>query len=146
RDWSSDVCSSDLVRTVAAGKSRPSRSYLRAMGRPRRHLEAGAFYHVSARGNNHGPIVLDDEDRRVFLHILRRIERRYHWRMHVRCLMGNHFHLVVQTPEANLDKGMRDLNGGYARAFNQRHGRVDHLFGRRYWSKVIESDEQYEAT
>src|SRR5512133_1984332 len=116
------------------------------MGRPLRHLEAGAYYHVGTRGNNHAPIVLDDVDRIVFFHILRRIERRYGWRTHVRCLMGNHYHLLVETPLPNLDQGMRDLNGAYARAFNERHGRKDHLFGRRYWSKVIESEEQYDAT
>ena len=82
----------------------------------------------------------------VFFHLLRRVERRYGWRIHVSCLMGNHYHLVLETPAPNLDKGMRDLNGGYARAFNERHGRKDHVFGRRYWSKSIESEEQYEAT
>ena len=117
-----------------------------AMGRPHRHLEAGAFYHVGIRGNNHAPIVVDDGDRIVFFHILRRVERRYGWRTHVRCLMGNHYHLLVETPLPNLADGMRDLNGDYARAFNERHKRKDHVFGRRYWSKVIESDEQYEAT
>src|SRR5438132_6461538 len=116
------------------------------MGRPHRYLAAGALYHAGSRGTNHAPIVLDLEDRMVFVHILRRIERRYGWRMHVRCPMGNHYHLLVETPAANLDQGMRDLNGAYARAFNERHGRKDHVFGRRYWSKVIESEEQYEAT
>ena len=58
------------------------------MGRPHRHLEAGAFYHVGIRGNDHAPIVVDDGDRIVFFHILRRVERRYGWRTHVRCLMG----------------------------------------------------------
>ena len=116
------------------------------MGRPHRYIAAGACYHIGSRGNNHAPIVLDDEDRIVFFHILRRVERRYGWRMHVRCLMGNHYHLLVETPAADLDQGMRDLNGAYARAFKERHRRKDHVFGRRYWSKVIESEEQYEAT
>src|SRR6266550_527583 len=116
------------------------------MGRPHRYLAAGAYYHVGIRGNNYAAIVLDDGDRIVFFHILRRVERRYGWRTHVRCLMGNHYHLLVETPLPNLADGMRDLNGGYARAFNERHKRKDHVFGRRYWSKVIESDEQYEAT
>jgi putative transposase len=116
------------------------------MGRPHRDLVAGGYYHVGSRGNNHAPIVVDREDRMVFFHLLRRVERRYGWRIHVSCLMGNHYHLVLETPAPNLDKGMRDLNGGYARAFNDRHGRKDHVFGRRYWSKSIESEEQYEAT
>jgi len=116
------------------------------MGRPHRDLVAGGYYHVGSRGNNHAPIVVDREDRMVFFHLLRRVERRYGWRIHVSCLMGNHYHLVLETPAPNLDRGMRDLNGGYARAFNERHGRKDHVFGRRYWSKSIESEEQYEAT
>ena len=90
------------------------------MGRPHRLVLAGARYHVVTRGNNHAPIVVDDDDRIVFLHTLRRIERRYGWQMHVRCLMGNHYHLLVETPLANLDQGMRDLNGGYARALADR--------------------------
>src|SRR5437660_3041349 len=115
------------------------------MGRPHRYLAAGAYYHVGIRGNNYAPIVLDDGDRIVFFHILRRIERRYGWRTHVRCLMGNHYHLLVETPLPNLSDGMRDLNGAYARAFNERHKREDHVFGRRYWSRVIESEDHFLA-
>src|SRR6266849_4570663 len=115
------------------------------MPRPRRFLAAGAYYHVGTRGNNHAPIVVDDGDRAVFLHILRRVRRRYEWRVHASCLMGNHYHLVVETPLPNLSDGMRDLNGSYARAFNERHRRRDHVFGRRFWSKLIESEEQYTA-
>src|SRR5256885_10295357 len=116
------------------------------MGRPHRYLAAGAYYHVGIRGNNYAPIVLDDGDRIVFFHILRRIERRYGWRTHVRCLLGNHYHLLVETPLANLSDGMRDLNGQYARAFNERHRRKHHVFGQRFWSKVIESGDQYDYT
>src|SRR5919204_3474083 len=116
------------------------------MPRARRYLAPGAYYHVTTRGNNKAPIALDVEDRRVFFHILRRVERRYGWRMHARCLLGNHYHLVVETPAPNLSQGIRDLNGAYARSFNDRHGRENHVFGRRFWSKLIESEEQYEAT
>src|SRR6266446_10897244 len=98
------------------------------MGRPHRFLAAGAYYHVGIRGNNHAPIVLDDGDRIVFFHMLRRVERRYGWRTHVRCLMGNHYHLLVETPLPNLAEGMRDLNGGYARAFNEQYkATVDYI-------------------
>src|SRR3954465_12073918 len=120
------------------------------MGRPHRYLAAGAYYHVGIRGNNHAPIVVDDWDRIVFFQILRRVERRYGWRTHVRCPMGHHYPPPVEPPSPNppppfptLAAGMRDLNGGYARAFNERHKRKDHVFGRRYWSKLIESDDQY---
>jgi REP element-mobilizing transposase RayT len=67
------------------------------MGRPHRDLVAGGYYHVGSRGNNHAPIVVDREDRMVFFHLLRRVERRYGWRIHVSCLMGNHYHLVLET-------------------------------------------------
>src|SRR3954470_1664798 len=110
------------------------------MGRPHRYLAAGAYYHVGIRGNNHAPIVLDDEDRIVFFHLLRRVERRYGWGTHVPGLMGNHHPSLVETPLPNLSDGMRDLSGAYARAFNERRRRKDHVFGRRYWSKVIETD------
>src|SRR5437870_4936301 len=60
--------------------------------------------------------------------------------------MGNHYHLVVETREASLDLGMRDLNGDYARGFNGRHKRCDHLFGRRYWAEPIDDGAQLEDT
>src|SRR5258705_11058598 len=112
------------------------------MGRPLRHLEAGAFYHVGTRGNNHAPIVLDDGDRIVFFHILRRVERRYGWPTHVRCLMGNPYHLLVETPLPNLDEGMGDLNGGYPLSFNNSATRKGNLFGPPPLANVIESDDQ----
>ena len=116
------------------------------MGRPHRYLAPGAYYHVGAKGNDEASIFLDDRDRTVFVEILSRVQRRYGWRLHARCLLGNHYHLVVETPLANLSDGMRDLNGQYARAFNERHRRKHHVFGQRFWSKVIESEEQYYAT
>ena len=88
------------------------------MGRPPRHVAAGAYYHVGTKGNSGAPIFADNWDRTVFIRILKRIRRRYRWRLHARCLLGNHYHLLVETPLANLSDGMRDLNGQYARAFN----------------------------
>ena len=90
------------------------------MGRELRPLAAGAYYHVTTRGNNQAPIVLDDADRHTFIRILTRVVGRYGWKLHASCLMGNHYHLVVETPRPNLSDGMRDLNGQYARAFNYR--------------------------
>src|SRR6266508_19515 len=116
------------------------------MGRPQRYLAPGAYYHVAAKGNNDAPIFFDADDRTAFVQILGRVLRRYRWRLHVRCLMGNPYHLLVETPEPNLSDGMRDLNGQYARVFNARHGRKHHVFGQRFWSKVIESEEQYGYT
>ena len=116
------------------------------MARPLRPIFAGAYYHVTTRGNCGMFIYSDAEDRVVFLHLLARVARRYRWRIHGYCLMGNHYHLVVETREANLDLGMRDLNGDYARGFNGRHERRDHLFGRRYWAEPISDDAQLEDT
>jgi REP element-mobilizing transposase RayT len=61
------------------------------MGRPHRYLAPGAYYHVGTKGNNDDPIFQDDDDRRVFLQILRRVKRHYRWRLHARCLLGNHY-------------------------------------------------------
>ena len=80
------------------------------MGRERRPLAAGAYYHVSTAGNNHAPIVIDDTDRHTFIRILNQVVHRYGWKLHAQCLMGNHYHLIVETPLPNLSDGMRDLN------------------------------------
>src|SRR3954468_8249170 len=113
------------------------------MGPPPRHLAAGAYYHVATKGNNDAPVFQDDYDRTVFLQILERVRRHFRWRIHASCLLGNHYHLLLETPFANLSDGMRDLNGQYAKAFNARHGRKHHVFGQRFWSRVIESEEDY---
>src|SRR4051794_27447947 len=113
------------------------------MGRPHRHLAAGAYYHVATKGNNDAPVFHDDWDRTVFLQILEQVRRHFRWRIHASCLLGNHYHLLLETPLANLSDGMRNLNGQYAKAFNARHGRKHHVFGQRFWSRVIESEEDY---
>jgi REP element-mobilizing transposase RayT len=96
------------------------------MARPLRIEYPGALYHVTARGNARQDIFLDDEDRRRFIGVLDRVVSRCYLLLHAYCLMENHFHLVVETPEANLSKAMRQLNGVYTQAFNRRHGRVGH--------------------
>ena len=116
------------------------------MGRPLRSFVAGGFYHVTARGNDRRAIYADADDRHVFLGILDRVGRRYGWRIHALCLMGNHYHVVVETPVPNLSAGMRDLNGDYARGFNDRRGSRDHVFGRRFWAEPIEDDSRPSAT
>src|SRR4051794_19880632 len=113
------------------------------MGRSPRHLAAGAYYHVATKGNNDAPVFQDDYDRTVFLQILERVRRHFRWRIHASCLLGNHYHLLLETPLANLSDGMRNLNGQYAKAFNERHGRKHHVFGQRFWSRVLESEEDY---
>jgi REP element-mobilizing transposase RayT len=77
------------------------------MARPLRIEFAGALYHVTARGNAQQDILLDDEDRQRFLRVLARVVFRFHLPLHAYCLMDNHFHLVVETPEANRSTAMR---------------------------------------
>lgn len=110
------------------------------MPRRRRQLYEGAIYHVGSRGNHRESIYLDDADRLVFLAMLEESWRRYEFRFHAYCLMGNHYHLLVETPRANLDAGMRWLNGIYATRFNRRRGIDGHLFQGRYWSRPVTGD------
>jgi putative transposase len=111
------------------------------MGRRRRVQFAGALYHVTTRGNWKRRIFVDDRDREVFLWLLGEVVADYGWLCHAYCLMDNHYHLLLQTPRANLAAGMRDLNGRYARAFLKRHGHSGHLFGPRYHPVLIERQE-----
>jgi REP element-mobilizing transposase RayT len=110
------------------------------MARPLRIQFSGAVYHLTARGNARAPIFLDDQDREAFLSVLDDIVDRYHWICHAYCLMGNHYHLLVETPEGNLSQGMRQLNGVYTQKFNRRHGIAGHIFQGRYKSIVVEKD------
>src|SRR6266498_4301393 len=110
------------------------------MSRPLRICIAGGIYHLIARGNAQGAIVLDDLDRRRFLEIFSRVVERFSWLCHSYCLMDNHYHLVAETPLPNLPAGMRQLNGLYARRFNIRHGRCGHVFQARYRSILVDGD------
>jgi len=107
------------------------------MPRPHRQQEAGGVYHVTARGNRRQPIFVTDRDREFFVALLERVIARMKWRCLAYCLMGNHFHLALETPEPNLAEGMRRLNGVYAQDFNQRHRLSGHLFQGRYGSTAI---------
>ena len=106
------------------------------MARPPRLLIPGGIYHVTARGNERGLLYRDPADNERFLDILAEVTRRQRWRVLAYCLMGNHYHLLIQTPEPNLAAGMRQLNGVYAQSFNRRHTRVGHLFEGRYDAKL----------
>jgi REP element-mobilizing transposase RayT len=98
------------------------------------------YYHVGTRGNNKRSIYVDDRDRELFMFALRRIARKFGWLFYAYCLMGNHYHLVVQIGEAGISRGMCELNTWYAINYNARHNRTNHLFGRRFWSELITSD------
>ena len=109
------------------------------MARSLRPNIAGGVYHVMSRGIEKKAIYLDDQDRRKFLDGLRGVVRRYGWESLAYCLMGNHYHVVVRTPQPNLSAGMRLLNTAYARSFNARYERVGHLFQDRFRSVLVRS-------
>lgn len=110
------------------------------MTRPLRIEFPGAIYHVTSRGNARRKIFLDDEDREAFLATLAWVVERFGWVCHAYCLMGNHFHLMIETPAANLSRGMRQLNGVYTQTFNRRHRKVGHLFQGRFKAILVERD------
>jgi putative transposase len=111
------------------------------MARPLRLDYCGAVWHITARGNERRDIVRDDHDRRTFVELLGRCVQKYAWILHTWTLMDNHYHLVVEVPEANISRGMQWLNGCYAQRFNRRHGRVGHLFQGRFKGILLDSDE-----
>lgn len=110
------------------------------MARPARIEYPGALYHITSRGNRQDEIYDDDADRTSFLKILGKTCERYNWICHAYCLMSNHYHLLIETPEGNLSKGMRQLNGVYTQACNRRHNRVGHVLQGRYKAILVEKE------
>ena len=110
------------------------------MARPLRIEFNGALYHVTARGDRREAIYEDDEDRERFLEVLAEVVERFNWICHAYCLMSNHYQLVVETPDGNLSKGMRQLNGVYTQASNRRHRRTGHLFQGRFKGILVDKD------
>lgn len=110
------------------------------MSRPLRIEFSDALYHVTARGDRREDIFEDDQDRQMFLSTLEQVIIQFNWICHTWCLMDNHYHLLVQTPDGNLSKGMRQLNGVYTQASNRRHQRVGHLFQGRFKAILVDSD------
>jgi putative transposase len=110
------------------------------MARPLRITYPGAIYHITVRGNRKQDIFLDDDDRLAFLSELQIAIKHHNWLCHAYCLMGNHYHLLIETLEANLSDGMRDLNKDYAQGFNRRHDTVGHLLQGRFKSHIIERE------
>ena len=100
----------------------------------------GALYHLTARGNEQQTIFHDDVDRQQFVRLFGQEILQQRWRCYAYCLMGNHYHLLVETPEPNLSRGMRRLNGRDTQRFNWRHQRVGHLLQGRFKSLVVERD------
>jgi putative transposase len=110
------------------------------MSRPLRIEYPGAVYHVTSRGNEKKPVFKTDPDRLNFLNTLQHVNKRYNWICHAYCLMTNHYHLLIETPDGNLSIGMRQLNGVYTQLFNKLHGRAGHLFQGRYKAILIQKD------
>lgn len=110
------------------------------MARPLRIEFSGAVYHVTARGNAGQPVFADKEDRATFLGALGEAVARFGWLCHAYCLMDNHYHLLLETPQPNLARGMRQLNGIYTQRFNRRHDRAGHLFQGRYKAILVERE------
>ena len=110
------------------------------MSRPLRIELAGGLYHVTSRGDRREAIYRDDQDRADWLVVLGEVCRRFNWRCHAYCEMTNHYHVVVETPDANLSRGMRQLNGVYTQLTNRRHGLVGHLFQGRFKAILVERD------
>jgi putative transposase len=100
----------------------------------------GALHHVTSRGNGRQKTFLNEADFMQFLLILKDVSERFNWVVYSYCLMSNHYHLLIETPEANLAKGMRQLNGVYTQKFNYFHKRVGHLFQGRYKSILVEKE------
>lgn len=116
------------------------------MARPLRIEYDGAVYHVTSRGNERKNIFKDNEDRLLFLDTLKKVNERYNWLCHAYCLMNNHYHLIIETPDGNLSKGMRQLNGVYTQTYDKRHDRVGHVFQGRYKAILIDKESHLLAT
>lgn len=110
------------------------------MARPLRLEFAGALYHVTSRGDRREDIYLTDNDRNAYLEILGEVCERYNWIIHAYCLMDNHYHILIETPDSNLSKGMRQLNGVYTQYFNRTHNRVGHVYQGRYVAIIIQKE------
>jgi REP-associated tyrosine transposase len=110
------------------------------MARPLRIEFEGAVYHVTSRGDGGEDIYLDDEDRDAWLEALGFACERMAWACYAYCLMSNHYHIVVETPQPNLSRGMRQLNGVYTQRFNRRHGRAGHVFQGRYKAILVDKE------
>lgn len=106
---------------------------------PRNEIEAG-IHHVWARGVERRLIFGDDDDRRLYLRLLRGVVRKLRWRVLAYCLMPNHVHLCVETPVPNLGRGMHRIHGQYAQEFNRRYARVGHLFQSRFGSRIVHDE------
>lgn len=101
----------------------------------------GAYYHVMARGNRREAIFFNDDDRRFFLTTLGDARERTGWKIHAWVLMNNHYHLLIETPHANLVEGMKWLQNAFTRRINTKHQLWGRIFGDRYKSVLVEGED-----
>jgi len=110
------------------------------MARPLRIEYPEAHYHVTSRGNERKAIFRGDADRQNFVELVRRAVDQFDLHLHAYVLMDNHYHLLIETRRAGLNRALRYLNGVYTQAFNRRHKRVGHLFQGRYKAILVEKE------
>ena len=134
----SDVTAERLSHTTASG--RIMRAKIQYMARPLRLEHPGAIWHVTSRGNARQDIFRDDLDRARFVAKLGDVVSASRWRLHAWVLMSNHFHLLLETPDPNLARGMQQLNSSFSQAFNRRHRRVGHVLQGRYKGILVERE------
>ena len=103
----------------------------------------GALHRLTSRGNERRAIFRDDLTANCFSLPFSSHRARFHWLCHAYCLMNNHYHLVIETPDGNLSKGMRQLNGIYTQAFNRRHHQVGHLFQGRFKGILVQKESHF---
>ena len=113
------------------------------MPRKKRIWYPGATYHVMSRGNRRGVIFSDEDDRMMFLQIIRKIKAKDPFAIHSLCLMTNHFHIAIETGDVEVWKIMQKILGFYAEEFNHRHNTTGHLFEGRYTSCLIKDDTYF---
>lgn len=110
------------------------------MTRPLRLEAPGAIYHVTSRGDRRGAIYYDNDDRLVWLDVLGRVCLRFNFVVHAYCQMTNHYHMILETVDGGLARGMRQLNGAYSQQFNRRHKLVGHVFQGRYKAILVQRE------
>ena len=113
------------------------------MARPLRLEFAGALYHVTSRGDRREAIFEDDTDRRQLLSVRADVVADFNWICRAWCLMTNHYHLLIETPDGNLSKGMRQLNGVFTQARNRRHHRIRPRFQGRFKAILVDADSYF---
>jgi REP element-mobilizing transposase RayT len=110
------------------------------MARALRIVYEGALYHITNRGNEKANIFKDENDKRVYLRLLKETIILHQWICYGYCLMNNHYHLLIETPKANISAGMKKINAEYTQYFNYKHKRIGHLFQGRYKATLVKKE------